>query len=223
MRDVCTGVCLWPPARHSGSRCLFLVAATAPHCMALTSHCMPFTSHTNFMLRRCFADGVCRGVYPWEGCTAPAAIGANPAAPSLSAEQLLTQLQRRSNELQRATEELQLLAAERARCLQYLTDQHAKIDAALQRIGERRAALLSGPAAPPCSSIAARQPACAPECQLEVQYCEGLLLLLGDRLRKATAQLLAAQQAFTSGGSNAAHAVGSCAMFGESDEEDAVM
>lgn len=161
-------------------------------------------------------------MYPWEGSAAPVTAGATLAAPHLTAEQLLTQLQRRSNELQRATEELALLAAERARCLQYLQDQAARIDAAVQRIGERKAALLGGNAVPPCSSIAARQPMSDLERALEMQYCDGLLLLLKGRLAKANAQLLQAQQAFTGNGSGAVHDAGSAAAL-EDDEEEAVM
>lgn len=169
------------------------------------------------------ADGVCRGAYPWESCSAPATLGASPGLPALTAEQLLTQLQRRTNELQRAIEELQLLASEQVRCLQYLQDHHAKIDAAVQRIGERRAALLSSTAVPACTSIAARQPSSEVERMMEAEYCGGLLLLLEVRLQKATAQLLTAQQAFTSGASGAVHAVVEEAMLDEENEEDVVM
>lgn len=148
---------------------------------------------------------------------APTAAGG-----SLTAEQLLTQLQRRSDELQRATEELKMLADEQARCLHYLQEQQAKIGAAVQHISERRAALMTGSTAAPCSSIAAGQPTSELACRLEAQYCEGLLLLLRRRLLKANAQLSAAQNAFTGAGGALQ---GLDAVLGESDEdeEDAVM
>ena len=109
-----------------------------------------------------------------------------------------------------------MLAAEQARCMQYLQEQQAKISAAVQRVSERQAALLTGSTAAPCSSIAAGKPTTELACRLEAQYCEGLLLLLRDRLLKANAQLSAADQAFTGTGGALQ---GVDAVLEESDEE----
>lgn len=172
-------------------------------------------------------DAICRGAYPWERSATSPAASSQPAAQDIpTVEQLITQLQRHSNELQRAAEELQLLAEERTRCLQYLQRQQAAISAALQRTVERCAALQAGGTAPPCSSLAARQPTTVNGRQQEVQYCEGLAVLLRERLEKATAQLAAARQAFASAGGSSAEAADSDSMFDlidEYDEEDEEM
>ena len=99
----------------------------------------------------------------------------------------------------RATEELQLLAQERERCAAYLQNQEQAIRAAVQGTQDRLAALQMGAGAvPACSSEYSHQPQCASERAREQQYCEGLLVLLGDRLCAATMQAEAARAAFSS-------------------------
>ena len=91
------------------------------------------------------ADAICRGIYPWE--TSVAASGASAATPapgSATAEQLITRLRTHVNELNRATEELDLLAAERQRCLAYLERRQMDIQAALHRVCQRGGTLRSG-------------------------------------------------------------------------------
>jgi hypothetical protein len=117
-------------------------------------------------------------------------------------EELVTQLRTHANEVARATEELQLLARERQRCLAFLQQQHDAIAAALEGVERRAAALQAGGDVPPCSSFAACQPASEGERQREQMYCSGLALLLTQRLQAAAAQLQAAHQAFTDGSSN---------------------
>lgn len=95
-----------------------------------------------------------------------------------------------------------MLEAERGHCLSYLQQQQAAIDAAVSRVQQRIAALQSGADVPPCSSFASRQPTTQVERWQEVMYCNGLALLLTERLRRTTAQLVEAQHAFAGGASS---------------------
>ena len=102
-------------------------------------------------------------------------------------------------DVMRATEELHLLAKERVRCAAYLKHQEHAIRAAVRRTQDRLAALQMGAATvPACSSKYSRQPQHASESAREQQYCEGLLVLLGDRLCAGTMQADAARAAFSS-------------------------
>ena len=168
------------------------------------------------------ADAICRGIYPWE--TSVAASGASAATPapgSATAEQLITRLRTHVNELNRATEELDLLAAERQRCLAYLERRQMDIQAALHRVCQRGGTLRSGNAnvAQPCRSFAACAPTTDAQRMREAQYCDGLALLLRDHLQRATAQLAAARTSFDNGGD------GSSSMdeYDEAGEEDRVL
>ncbi|PSC76086.1 serine threonine [Micractinium conductrix] len=144
-------------------------------------------------------DAICSGAYPWESNASATSISSQAMPGTDTAEQLITRLRTHTCELHRATEELELLKAERTRCLAYLERQHAAIDAALQQVSQRTGALQRGGPAPACTSFAARQPTTNAQRMQEVQYCKGLELLLGERLRQATVQLQAARQAFVDG------------------------
>lgn len=124
------------------------------------------------------------------------------------------------SQVQRAQEELDILAAERERCLAYLERRQAEIEAALDRCGARSAALRSSSIeVPQCHSLWAREPAAhsASERGLELRYCEGLHLLLSDALLTSTKQMLAARVAFA-GGDAAACNVDEYECFDEEEE-----
>ncbi|PSC68954.1 hypothetical protein C2E20_7492 [Micractinium conductrix] len=78
-------------------------------------------------------DAICSGTYPWESNASATSISSQAMPGTDTAEQLITRLRTHTCELHRATEELELLKAERTRCLAYLERQHAAIDAALQQ------------------------------------------------------------------------------------------
>ena len=112
-------------------------------------------------------------------------------------EQLVTRLHASTHEMLRAQEELDLLAAERQRCVRYLAQQEAAINTALQCTAERQAAVESASSVvPPCSSFQHRQPGTTADRRQESNYCAGLILLLSDRLRECQRQLAAARTAF---------------------------
>ncbi|PSC71951.1 Tcr1 transposon ORF2 [Micractinium conductrix] len=156
---------------------------------------------------------ICHGAYPWEASAATAEPATAVGAAAATREQLVTRLRTQANEMRRAEEELALLAEELVRCIHYLNVRHAEIGAALVRCQERSAAGLAGSPVPPCSSFGASQPETEAERSRELQYCEGLELLLRHALQKATAQLTAASAAFGDSGGNGSNA------FAEDDYE----
>ena len=158
-----------------------------------------FYQPSRLCARLIHADAICSGTYPWESNASATSISSQAMPGTDTAEQLITRLRTHTCELHRATEELELLKAERTRCLAYLERQHAAIDAALQQVSQRTGALQRGGPAPACTSFAARQPTTNAQRMQEVQYCKRLELLLGERLRQATVQLQAARQAFVDG------------------------
>ena len=113
-----------------------------------------------------------------------------------------------SCEVERAREELELLAKERARCLAFLERQQAAIQAAVERTLARQAALNAGQPVAACSSFGARQPAHEAGRLAEAQYCAGLAMLLDDRLHPTTSQLAAARTMFAGSDWDAALAMG---------------
>lgn len=125
-------------------------------------------------------------------------------------EQLITRLRTHTNEVQRAVEELQLLIAERECCCAFLLRRQEAIDAALHECQQRADALRSRSVeVPQCSSFGAQQPAAGSDQQygMELQYCEGLMMLLQDAFQAASAQAASAHAAFngnySGGGGNA--------------------
>lgn len=148
------------------------------------------------------ADIICSGVYPWESSSSGTPVASSMLPAVATREELVTQLRTHTNEVARATEELQLLARERQRCLAFLQQQSAAIAAALDGVQRRAAALQSGGDVPPCSSFAACQPALGAQRHREQMYYAGLALLLTQRLHTANAQLQTAQQTFADDGSN---------------------
>lgn len=167
------------------------------------------------------ADAICRGAYPWDStATCSNSVACSSAMPGIpTVDQLITRLRLHTGELYRSSEELQLLAAERERCLAYLQARHEAINAARGHVAHRKAALAGEEAVPACSSFAARQPSNGAERMREAWYCDGLLLLLDERLEGTTAQLSAARQAFTDG----AWAEAQGDLYEAVDEEDAAM
>jgi hypothetical protein len=136
------------------------------------------------------ADVICRGVYPWEHSSVP------PTAAGPTSHELITKLRTHCNELQRAKEELELQAQERDRCVAYYQSRRDAISEAVQRTKLRRDALEAGDVVLACSSFAARVASNRAQQLHEQNYCEGLLLLLDERLQTATAQCAAAHAAF---------------------------
>ena len=92
-----------------------------------------------------------------------------------------------------------MLEEERKRCLAFLQQQQAAIQAACERTAQRCAALqAAGMAVPECNSFGARQPASHAARQQEQRYSNGLAVLLAERLKKVTVQLAVAREAFSS-------------------------
>ena len=165
------------------------------------------------------ADVLSRGVYPWQH----SGTGSEEAAPCVATvEQLLTQLHMHSSEMARAEEELSLLEAERSRCIRFLKQQQAAIQASMQRIEGRQAALGANQPVAPCSSFAACQPTSTALRQQEQQYCSGLLMLLSERLQSVTSQLDAASVAFAATDWDEAAVLGAPVDEYETDGEDAM-
>ena len=130
------------------------------------------------------AEAVCRGDYLWDANHAIAA----PAA--ATCEQLVTRLRAATSELQRAGEELSLLLTEQERCVVYMQRREAAISAALQKCQQRAEALRArSTVIPPCRSFGSQQPASGSDVEynVELQYCEGLSLLLQDAWKAAAA------------------------------------
>lgn len=126
--------------------------------------------------------------------------------------------------MQRAGEELALLAEERGRCMEYLQLRQAEISAALARCQQRTAALLGGSPVPDCSSFASRTPASEAARCLELQYSLGLESLLTKALEKAAAQLSIATTAFgVNSGSGGGSAEDAGCDYECIDEEDEVI
>lgn len=145
------------------------------------------------------AAAICRGAYPWEASAPSAEPAAAAGVAAATREQLVTRLRTHANEVQRAQEELDLLTEERQRCLGYLQLRQAQTSAALVQCQERSAALRDGSPVPACGSFGAGQPASQAARSQELQYCEGLALLLSRALQKATVQLATARSAFGGG------------------------
>lgn len=167
------------------------------------------------MFFACFADGVCRGSYPWEQSAGSFAA----APPAATREQLITQLRTHSSELARANEELELLQAERAQCLRFLERERLGIQAAITNTRERGRALQNNADPPICSSFRSRQPTGAAARQDEQLYCGGLLLLLGDCLNRCCQQLDAARTAFDAADWDAA----ACVLADDCQDEEVPM
>lgn len=169
-------------------------------------------------------DVICRGTYPWElDGNSSAGGGGPPLGGGPSREQLITQLRMHTCEVERANEELELLAKERARCLAFLELQETAIQAAVERTLARQAALAAGHQVAACSSFGARQPAHEGERFEEGQYCAGLLMLLGDRLQPITSQPAAARTMFAGSDWDAALAMGTLDdEYDLADEEEAM-
>ena len=170
------------------------------------------------------AEDNCRGRYLWETTTAPA----DAAAPATATrEQLITQLRVHSSELKRAEEELALLAEERGRCVAFLEQQELSIRIALTSLCVRSIAVLSPDMpVPECSSFGRRQPCNAAQRKEEAMYCDGLQLLLEDRLTACCKQLAAARSAFLASNVtdwDAAATLSAVAAEYESDEEGRMM
>ena len=165
------------------------------------------------------AELVCRGTYAWESSSGGPAGATSAVPPSASREQLITQLRTHSCEITRASEELALLNAEQGRCLSHLLQRQVAIEAALERTQHRSAALQSGADVPLCSSFGSRQPGTPAERWQEQMYCDGLAMLLTERLQTATAQLLEAQHAFAGGPTSG----GSSDPYEGDDEDDRAM